>query len=257
MKAPMGFVGGLGAAVWLAGQVTAQSGVSDAKSFGWRQCNEDVLSLNLDPAPLQQFVGSEFSVRVVEGKARVLIVVQDCPANWFDGNEIGPTHEVHQWVAIEGSRDIRPVPGAERTLPTLTWFALFTGSSNAHNRKFWIASGTDSAPIESVSLDPPALNWGGQFSVSSDLSYSWQARSAAPSARLMAVNHDVYARDSAGKIVLNRIQALLNVLAWDSPGTLKVVGTNPNKLIGSGTYAITVHAFRPLWAQASLGETRK
>jgi len=71
----------------------------------------------------------------------------------------------------------------------------------------------------------------------------------------MAVNHDVYARDSAGKIVLNRIQALLNVLAWDSPGTLKVVGgTSPNKLISSGTYAITVHAFRPLWAQASLGE---
>jgi hypothetical protein len=45
-------------------------------------------------------------------------------------------------------------------------------------------------------------------------------------------------------------------LHGDSPGTLKVVGgTNPNKLISSGTYAITVHAFRPLWAQASLGET--
>ena len=141
MKAPIGFVGGLAAALCLAGQLTAQPGVSDTKSFGWRPCNEDVLSLNLDPAALQQFVGSEFSVLVAEAKARVLIVVQDCPANWFEGNEIGPTHEVHEWVAIEGPRDIRPVPGAERTLPTLTWFALFTGSSNAHNRKFWIESG--------------------------------------------------------------------------------------------------------------------
>jgi hypothetical protein len=218
--------------------------------------SEDVLSLNLDPAPLQQFVGPEFSVRVAEGKARVLIVVQDCQANWFEGNEIGPTYEVHEWVAIEGPGDMRPVPGAERTLPTLTWFALFTGSSNAQNRKFWLSSGTYAAPIENVSLGPPAANWGGRVSVSSDLSYSWQARSAPPPARLMAVNHDVYARDTAGKIFLNRIQARLNVLAWDSPGTLKVVGgTNPNKLISSGTYAITVHAFRPLWAQASLGET--
>jgi hypothetical protein len=141
MNSPIGFLGGLAAAVLLAGQVTAQSGVSDAKTFGWRQCSEDVLSLNLDPAPLQQFVGPEFSVRVAEGKARVLIVVQDCQANWFEGNEIGPTYEVHEWVAIEGPGDMRPVPGAERTLPTLTWFALFTGSSNAQNRKFWLSSG--------------------------------------------------------------------------------------------------------------------
>lgn len=78
---------------------------------------------------------------------------------------------------------------------------------------------------------------------------------AAIRARLVVVNHDVYVRDSAGKIAFNRIQALLNVFAWESPGTLKVVGgTNPNKLIGPGTYAVTVHTFRPLWARASLGE---
>jgi hypothetical protein len=256
MKSSRRWAAALVAAGLLAGPLDAQSGESTAKSFLWKRCNEDVLSLDLDPVPLQQFVGSQFSVRVREGKARVIIVVQDCPSYWFDGVEIGPTQEVHEWVAIEAPRDLRPVAGAQRTLPTSTWFALFTGSTNARSRQSWSAAGTPALPIESLSLAPFAPEQRGRLSVGQDLSYSWHAQSAAPFARLVAVNHDVYARDNTGKVVFNRIQALLNVFAWDSPGTLTVVeGTNPTRLIGSGTYTINVHTFRPLWAWASLGDT--
>lgn len=255
MNTSRGFAGAIVALVVLAGPVAAQSDESNAKGWLWRQCNEDVLSLDLDPVPLQEFVGSEFTVLVTDGKARVIIVVQDCPSSWFDGVEIGPTQEVHEWVAVEAQRDMRPVPGAQRTLPTLTWFALFTGSTNDRSRTLLTASGTPTLPIESLSVEPFASEQRGRLSVGPDWSYSWEARSAPPLARLVAVNHDVYVRDSAGKIVLNRIQALLNVFAWESPGTLNVVGgTNPNGLIGPGTYAVTVHTFRPLWARASLGE---
>lgn len=79
MKAARRFVGALATTALLAGHAAAQSGESSAKRFLWLQCNQDVLTLDLDPRPLQQFVGSEFSVRVVKGKARVLIVVKDCP----------------------------------------------------------------------------------------------------------------------------------------------------------------------------------
>jgi hypothetical protein len=239
----------------LVGPVAAQPGESSGKSFLWKQCDEDVLQLDLNPVPFQEHVGSDFSVRLSSGKARVIIVVQDCPTYWFDGQEIGPTHEVHEWVSIVAPRDLRPIPGAIRTLPTSTWFALFTGSSSGRIRNFWNASGAYSAPIEGISLRAPALEQRGRLSVGPGLSYSWQAQSALPSARLVGVNHDVYARDGAGNIVLNRIQALLNVSSWGSPGTLEVVGgTNPTKLIPSGTYPVSVHTFRPLWAQASLGE---
>lgn len=255
MNASRGFAGAIVALVVLAGPVAAQSGESNAKGWLWRQCNEDVLSLDLDPVPLQEFVGPELTVLVTDGKARVIIVVQDCLASWFDGVEIGPTQEVHEWVAVEARPDMRPVPGAQRTLPTLTWFALFTGSTNDRSRTLLTASGTPTLPIEGISLEPFAPEQRGRLSAGPDLSYSWEARSAPPFARLVAANHDVYARDSTGKIAFNRIQALLNVFAWDSPGTLKVVGgTSPNKLIAPGTYAVTVHTFRPLWARASLGE---
>jgi hypothetical protein len=213
-----------------------------------------VLILDLDPVPLQQFVGSEFTVLVTDGKARVIIVVQDCASSWFDGVEIGPTQEVHEWVAIEAQPDMRPVPGAQHTLPTLTWFALFTGSSNDRSRTLLTASGTPTLPIESLSLEPFAPVQRGRLSAGPHGSYSWEARSEPSFARLVAVNHDVYVRDSSGQVVLNRIQALLNVFAWESTGTLTVVGaTNPNGLIGPGTYPISVHTFRPLWAGASLG----
>jgi hypothetical protein len=255
MSASGRFAGAAVAVALMAGPLAGQSGESDAKGWLWRQCNEDVLSLDLDPVPLQEFVGSELTVLVADGKARVIIVVQDCSASWFDGVEIGPTQEVHEWVAVEAPRDIRPVPGAQRTLPTLTWFALFTGSTNDRSRTLLTASGTPALPIGGLSLEPFAPEQRGRLSAGPDWSYSWEALSAPPGTRLMAVNHDVYVRDGAGEMMLNRIQALLNVLAWDSPGTLNVVGgTNPNGLIGPGTYPIGVHTFRPLWARASLGE---
>ncbi len=256
MKATRGLVGALAAMVLCAPYMTAQSGESAAKSFLWMQCNQDVLSLDLDPVPLRQYVGSAFSVGVVKGKARVLIVVKACPTYWIDGQDVGPTREVHEWVAIDGPADVRPVVGAQRTFPTSTWVALFVGSTNARSRSVWSASGTAAIPIEALHLDAPASRRGGRVTVGAGLSYSWEAESKAPFARLIGVNHDVYSRDDRGKIFFNRIQVLLNVFAWDSPATLKVLGaTNPTKLIGSGTYAITVHTFRPMWARVSLGDS--
>ncbi len=244
----------LGVTMLSTGRLAAPSEGS-AKKFFWKQCDEDVLQVRVDAGPLQEVVGPEFSVVAEEGKALVLIVVQDCPAHWIDGEEIGPTEDVHQWVAIGGPGDVRPVAGAERTLPTFTWFALFAGSSNARIRESWTAAGTPALPLRGVSLHPHAPRQRGRVSVAEGLGFSWQAQSAEPFARLVAVNHDLYARDRAGRIVYHRIQALINVFSWDSPGTMEVVGgTEPRKLIGSGSHPVLMHSFRPLWAWGTLDD---
>lgn len=248
-------IGALAATVLLIGTVTAQSSESNDQNFLWKQCNEDVIKLYLDPEPFQELLPAGYTVRLFEGQAWVLILSQDCPHYRFDGEEVGATNEVHMWVAIEGPQDLRPVVGAERTLPTMTWFNLFTGSNNVRARKAWTASGTSSVPIDSVFLDPLAPERGGRVLLGPDQSYSWSVKSAAPPARLLGVNHDVYERDSDGNIVLNRIQALLTVSAYDSPGTLEVVGgLGPKSAISAGTYDVEVHSFFPIWARASLGE---
>lgn len=61
-------------------------------------------------------------------------------------------------------------------------------------------------------------------------------------------------RDSSGTMTFKKIQALFRIVAGPSEGTLEVEGgTDPQKLIGPGTYPIRVYTFLPIWARATLG----
>lgn len=245
----------LTAIILLTGAATAQTSGNKAKSLLWKQCNEEVITLYIDPKPVQELVPPGRTVLLFEGRAWVLVIAQDCPQYRLDGEEIGATHDVHMWVAIEGPQDVREVVGAEQTLPTLTWFALFTGSNNARGREIWTASGTPTAPIDGVYLDPPGPERGGRVVLAPEQSFSWQAKSEAPFTRLLGVNHDVYGQDPGGNVVLNRIQVLVHMDAYSSPGVLEVVGgMGPEDWIAPGTYKVEVHSFFPVWARASLGE---
>ena len=238
--------------VLLATQAYAQS--ERQLHFLSKQCNEDAIHMDLDPRPFQDFVGPEFSLMLEEGKAHVLIVVQDCSQYWIDGADVGPAQDINVWVSIRGLEDVRSVVGAEQTLPTRTWFHLFAGSSNPRVRKAKMAAGTVQAPISGVFLDPPGPKRTGRVSLSKDLNYSWEVSSPTPVSRLVGLNHDVYTRDPAGHVGLNRIQVLTHVSAAQSRGTLKVVGgTNTLPSISAGTYPVLVSTFFPMWSRATLG----
>ncbi len=236
-------------------QPQAQARSNPSLHYLSKQCNEDAILMLLDPGPFQEYVGPRFPLVVENGKARVLVVVHDCPQYWMDGDDVGPTQELQVWVMIRGAEDVRPVIGAERTMPTRTWFSLFAGSSNPRVREAKAAAGMAQATIGSLSLDPPGPQRHGQASLSGDLKYSWQVPSpSAPQVRLLGLNHDVYTRDASGKIVLRRVQALVHVSAAPSTGTLKVEGrTDVMPLIPPGTYPATVQTFFPMWSRATLG----
>jgi len=75
-----------------------------------------------------------------------------------------------------------------------------------------------------------------------------------PPVRLVGFNHDVVMRNSEGTNVFKRSQALANVVAGLSEGTLTVVGgSDPRRLIGPGTYPITGISIFPIWARIDLG----
>jgi hypothetical protein len=223
--------------------------------FVSRQCNENAIDLRLDPRPFQDFVGPGFPLALVEGKARVVIVVHDCSQIWIDGQDFGSAQEVRVWVSIRGLDDVRPVVGAEHTPPTQTWFTLFEGSSNHHVREEKTAGGIAESLVDSVFLDPPGPQRGGRVYLGGNLAFSWRVSSpAVPLARLVGLNHDVYRRDSRGSVVLNRIQALMHVSAGSSPGTLEVSGRGGVvPLINPGTYPVSVRMFFPMWSRATLG----
>lgn len=239
--------------VFYSTQVKAQT--ERPPHFLSKQCNEDAIELHLDPHPFQDFIGSQFSLVLEQGKARVFLIVHDCSQYWIDGESLGPAQEIQVWVLIRGLEDVRHVVGAERTLPTKTWFCLFAGSTNPKVRAAKTASGTAVIPIDSVFIDPPGPQQSGRVSLSKNVNYSWIVTSPAkPSARLVGLNNDVYVRDSTGNVVLNRIQALMHVSAGLSQGTLEVVGeSNTLPLIHPGTYQISVQPFFPMWSRTTLG----
>ncbi len=223
--------------------------------YASRQCNEYALELHLNPTPFQKTLGPRFSLALTHGKARVVIIAHDCSQLWINGQDLGPAQELRIWVSILGSEDVRPVVGSEQTLPTRTWFSLFEGSSNSRVRDVKTSAAIDEASVDSVSLDTPGTQGGGRVYLHGNLALSWRVRSpAAPSARLLGLNHDVYRRESTGSVALNRIQALMRVSAATSPGTLEVLGQDGLvPLISPGTYPISVHIFFPMWSRATLG----
>lgn len=88
-----GALGGvLAATVFL---ITPADGQSEhSLHFLAKQCNEDAVQVLVGPRPLQDFVGSEFTLKLEEGKARVIIVAHDCSQCWMDGEDFGPTQDV-------------------------------------------------------------------------------------------------------------------------------------------------------------------
>ena len=235
----------------------------DQRNFLFKQCNEYALGLRVNPGPIQEYVGPDFPLALEDGKALVGIIVQDCSQYWVDGENLGTNKHAHVWVQIEGPRDIRPVVGAELTLPTMTWFSLSAGSTNPKDREAREKSGTSPTLIKSVLLEFSEPNRGGRVVFADGLSYSWKVSSEASeaglarmisSARIVGLNHIVYVRDSSGRVVIKRIQALAKA-GGSNKGMLNVVGgTDPSRLIGSGTYPIVFHTFLPVWAQVTLGE---
>ena len=130
--------------------------------YSSKQCNEYAIELQLDSRPFQDFVGPSFSLDLVDGKARVIIIVHDCSMFWLDGRDVGPAQEVRVWVSIRGLDDVRPVIGAEQTSKTATWFSLLEGTSNPRVSEVKVAAGISETRVDSAFLDPPDPGRGGR-----------------------------------------------------------------------------------------------
>ncbi|MGE5530742.1 MAG: hypothetical protein ACM3VW_01325 [Bacteroidota bacterium] len=222
--------------------------------FMSKQCNEDAIRVRLAPHPFQRMVAPGVSLALEEGQALLLILAQDCSEYWIDGQNLGPTQEMHVWLSIEGAKDTRPVVGAEVTRVTMTWFRLFHGSTNPRARTARTVAGNVETAIEGVSLDVPGPKRGGRVLLTKNLTYSWRAVSAVPPARVVGINHDVFSKTTTGDIVVDRIQALVHAIASASQGTLEVTGdTAMLPWVHAGSYPISVNTFFPIWARGTFG----
>lgn len=240
----------------IVGSADAIAQTERSVSYEFKQCDEDVILLRVDPQRAERAVGPEFTLHLVEGKAVVAIMVQDCSQYWIDGRDLGANQHVHILVRIEGPADVRSVVGAQRTDTTMTWLNLFAGSTNPRGRAARMASGTAPEPIESAALDPLGWPRGGRVELGPDQRFAWNVPTANPSLLLLGVNHDIYVRGPAGDTLMKRIQAIARLVAEPSMGTLEVQGAAElGDLIGAGRYSALVYTLFPIWARGNLGES--
>lgn len=78
-------------------------------------------------------------------------------------------------MGVQGSQDVRPVPGAETTLPTMHGYAVYTGSNNERSRDHWDRSGTLAQPLRAVILQSSASAVRGSVIIDGERSYEWTA----------------------------------------------------------------------------------
>ena len=228
------------------------TGVAGQKVCLWKQCDEVVLGLRVDPEQIRRAVDASCSLALDEGKARIAIMAQDCSQYWLDGEDLGPTQFVHVLVAVKGTHEVGPVVGAHQTLPSMTWFALFTGSTNARDRAKREAIRMCTGAIDGVSLDDPDA---GSVTVRGGQRYSWRLPPAGGGVSVVGANHEVYSRDRAGALAFKRIQATARVVGAPVLGSLEAVdGVDPEGWVPPGTYDVRALKLLPVWARATLGE---
>jgi hypothetical protein len=191
------------------GKIHAQNDQVTAKSFFWRQCTENVIMLYLEPKTVEEFIGTDFHIKLYDGKAWVMLVMQDCRDNYFDGEDVGTAKEVHMWISVENPDDneVIPVFGAQKTLNTMSWFYLFNGSTNSTARNYYGKAGIMSVPIENLSLSLTSSQVNGQLSISPGMSLVWKAVPKEPATNRIGVNFNIFSRDSIGNIVQSKVQA--------------------------------------------------
>jgi hypothetical protein len=255
MKTFKWFIILLSVIVWWTSLVNAQNDQPTCRSFFWRQCTENVIMLYLDPKPLEEAVGKDFTVKLYDGKAWVMVVIQDCHNNFFDGEDIGPAQEVHMWLSVEGPHDNETLPvfGAEKTMNTMSWFYLYNGSTNSKARRYYGDSGILSEPIEELSMSYTSSLFNGQLVINPDMSFTWEAVPKEPFAKKIGVNFDIFKRDNLGNIVISQVQALLMVQSWFAPGSLEVKGgIGSDKFVGPGTYKVFINSYNPILVRAML-----
>ena len=174
-------------------------------------CRESAQFLAVDPARARDrvppgytvFVSDEEAVDVTralpDGSAVLIIIYQECSAASWDGTQLAPLKMVHHWVRIDGPREILPVPGTSRTVPTYYWYMLDDPTTSVDLRQRLREAGITSSNIESIELgfDANGVRTGGVVeryrpSATDNIGYSFVEHNRPAEQLPIGVNHRLF-----------------------------------------------------------------
>jgi hypothetical protein len=144
--------------------------------------NEMFSRYYVDPNVAQQNVPSKWQVKIHDnGKAILLVMVQNCKKMVLDYLSIGHVIMSHIWIELEGPYElIQPLPGTTRTLPTWYWYILPHQVDKGLARTFFAMAGVSVQKVEKISLSgkPGSIRYGEVIEKrSGEEKYTWAEKS--------------------------------------------------------------------------------
>jgi len=108
--------------------------------------NEMFSRYYVDPDIAQRNIPTKWKVKIHDnGKAVLLLMVQNCNKMVLDYLSIGHVVMSHIWIEIEGPYELLPpLPGTTKTLPTWYWYILPHQVDKALARAFFELAGVSS-----------------------------------------------------------------------------------------------------------------
>jgi hypothetical protein len=108
----------------------------------------------VDPDIAKQNVPYKWRVKIHDnGKALLLLMVQNCKKMALDYLNIGSVNMSHVWIELEGQHEVlAPLPGTSRSLPTWYWYILPHQTDKLTPRMFFGLAGVSSQLVNKILL---------------------------------------------------------------------------------------------------------
>jgi hypothetical protein len=184
--------------------------------------------------PAERFVGAippHYEPPVDEqGRYRLMLLVQDCDRCSFGDGEAGAAHELHLWLQLGSATDARPIAGADLSLPSQQWLALFVATDNP----------VAEANLRSFGFDPARLTGaelragGGSVALQDGASLEWAVAGDGRGPATIGIRHALFMPGDGPGAPPHRVAALISDAVMGQPGELRVHGESLEPFLLSG-----------------------
>jgi hypothetical protein len=165
-----------------------------------------------------------------QGRYRIMVLVQDCDRCSFGGGDAGAAHELHLWLQLGSATDTRPIAGADVSLPSQQWLALFVATDSSVVETNLRSFGFDPARLTGAELRTD----GGSIALQDGAHLEWLVAGEGRGPATIGIRHALFMPGDGPEAAPHRVAALISDAVMGQPGELRVHGGSLEPILRSG-----------------------
>jgi len=166
-----------------------------------------------------------------QGRYRIMLLAQDCNRCSFGDGEAGAVRELHLWLQLgSAAEDTRPIAGADVSLPSQQWLALFVATDNPVAEANLRSFGFDPARLARSELRAD----GGSLALQDGAHLEWSVAGHGRGPATIGVHHAIFMPGDGPGSAPHRIAARISEAVMGLHGELRVHGVALEPFLLSG-----------------------